>query len=111
MIQSLNIQTQVLPEHKIEISTPTLSVGENIDILVIILPNSQPNKLSEIANKTGKTQGEIIEFALTNYLHFGYAQCKDQFVSLPPSIGMGNSGMGNLSEQCEELLWQFDLIK
>jgi hypothetical protein len=63
MIQSLNIQTQVLPEHKIEISTPTLSVGENID----------------------------------------------QFVSLPPSIGMGNSGMGNLSEQCEELLWQSPL--
>jgi hypothetical protein len=26
--------------------------------------------------------------------------------SLPPSIGMGASGMSDLSTRCEELLWQ-----
>lgn len=26
--------------------------------------------------------------------------------SLPPSIGMGSSGMSDLSTRCEELLWQ-----
>lgn len=26
--------------------------------------------------------------------------------SLPPSVGMGSSGMSDLSTRCEELLWQ-----
>lgn len=66
---------------------------------VIYLPEETEITLQEIAKQKGKTLSEIIQEMVQEY----YLTKKK---SLPNCVGMGNSGMSDLSERVDELLWQ-----
>lgn len=66
---------------------------------VIYLPEETETALQEIANQKGKTLSEIIQEIIKEY-----SLIKKK--SLPKCVGMGNSGMSDLSERIDELLWQ-----
>lgn len=55
--------------------------------------------LEQLAHQTGRPASELIQDAIDRYLLGNH-------LSLPPSIGSGTSGRGDLSERDEELLWQ-----
>lgn len=63
------------------------------------LPEQIDRSLDQLAQVTGRSQIELIQEAIEQYLI-------RQTRSLPHSVGMGSSGVGNLSERDEELLWQ-----
>ncbi|NJL41760.1 MAG: ribbon-helix-helix protein, CopG family [Leptolyngbyaceae cyanobacterium SM1_4_3] len=63
------------------------------------LPDEATLALEQLALQTGRSQAELIQEAIADYL-----SRKRQ--SLPSSIGMGASGRSDLSERDEELLWQ-----
>lgn len=68
---------------------------------IVPLPKNLNDSLNQIAQVTGRSQAELIREAIEQYL-------QRQGRSLPRSVGMGSSNMGNLSERDEELLWQQD---
>jgi len=68
---------------------------------VVPLPEILTDSLNQIAQLTGRSQAELIREAIEQYL-------LRQGRSLPRSVGMGTSNMGDLSERDEELLWQQD---
>jgi predicted transcriptional regulator len=61
------------------------------------LPEQIDHSLNQLAQVTGRSQIELIQEAIEQYLI-------RQTRSLPRSIGMGSSRVGNLSERDEELL-------
>jgi predicted transcriptional regulator len=63
------------------------------------LPDEANLALEQLALQTGRSQAELIQEAIADYL-----SRKRQ--SLPSSIGMGASDRSDLSERDEELLWQ-----
>ncbi len=66
---------------------------------VIYLPKQTEQVLAQIAVQNDKTLSEIIQEAIQLYL-----------INKPKkrskSIGMGKSGISNLSERVDELLWK-----
>ena len=66
---------------------------------IIYLPEETELALQEIATQKGKTPSEIVQEMVNQYL---FKKKKPR----PKCIGMGDSGMTNLSEQVDELLWQ-----
>lgn len=64
----------------------------------IQLPDTLHRSVELLAQQTGTTVDQLIQSAIETYLQ--------QHNSLPPSIGIGNSGLNNLSEQTHDLLWQ-----
>lgn len=66
---------------------------------VIYLPEETETALQEIASQKGKTLSEIIQEIVKEY-----SLTKKK--SLPKCVGMGNSGISDLSERVDELLWQ-----
>jgi len=68
---------------------------------VVPLPEILTDSLNQIAQETGRSQAELIREAIEQYL-LRHGR------SLPHSVGMGASNMGDLSERDEELLWQQD---
>jgi Arc/MetJ-type ribon-helix-helix transcriptional regulator len=68
----------------------------------INLPEETEAKLNQLAVKTGRSYDEIIKEAIENYL-------AKQTLSLPKSVGMGASGLSDLAERSEELLWKEEL--
>jgi hypothetical protein len=66
---------------------------------VIYLPEETELALQEIASQKGKTPSEIVQEMVNQYL---FKKKKPR----PKCIGMGDSGMTNLSERVDELLWQ-----
>jgi len=67
----------------------------------VYLPEEIDNSLNTLAQMTGRTQAELIQEAIQQYL-------LRTNQPLPQCVGMGASGMRNLSERDEELLWQED---
>ncbi|AFY78957.1 MAG: CopG family transcriptional regulator [Hydrococcus sp. C42_A2020_068] len=65
----------------------------------VYLPEETEANLQQLAKKTGRSPEELIQKAIENYL-------AKQTFSLPKSVGMGASGMSNLAERSEELLWK-----
>jgi metal-responsive CopG/Arc/MetJ family transcriptional regulator len=65
----------------------------------VYLPEETAANLQKLAKKTGRSLEELIQEAVENYL-------TKQTSSLPKSVGMGASGMSNLAERSEELLWK-----
>jgi hypothetical protein len=65
---------------------------------VIQLPDTLLQSIELLTQQTGITFDRLIQSAIEAYLQ--------QQNPLPPSIGMGNSGLVNLSEQTHDLLWQ-----
>jgi hypothetical protein len=65
----------------------------------IYLPEETEIALQEIAKQNGKTLSEIIQEMVKEY-----SLTKKKL--LPKCVGMGNSGMFDLSERVDELLWQ-----
>jgi predicted transcriptional regulator len=63
------------------------------------LPDQIEHSLSQLAQRMGRSEAELIQEAIEQYL-------TRQTRPLPRSVGMGASGMGNLSTRDEELLWQ-----
>lgn len=61
------------------------------------LPQATIAALAEISKQTGRSQNELIQTALQDFI---------QRNRRPRSIGMGNSGRSDLSQRDEELLWQ-----
>ena len=68
---------------------------------VVPLPKNLNDSLNQIAQVTGRSQAELIQEAIEQYL-------LRQTRLLPRSVGMGASNMGDLSERDEELLWHQD---
>lgn len=68
---------------------------------VVPLPKELNDSLNQIAQVTGRSQVELIREAIEQYL-------QRQGRSLPRSVGMGSSNIGDLSDRDEELLWQQD---
>ena len=66
---------------------------------IVPLPRNLNDSLNQIAQVTGRSQAELIREAIEQYL-------QRQGRSLPRSVGMGASNIGDLSERDEELLWQ-----
>jgi len=66
------------------------------------LPEETEAKLNQLAVKTGRSYDEIIKEAIENYL-------AKETLSLPKSVGMGASGISDLAERSEELLWKEEL--
>ena len=66
---------------------------------IIYLPEETEFALQELANQKGKTPSEIIQEMIEEY-----SLIKKKL--LPKCIGMGSSGMSDLSERVDELLWQ-----
>jgi hypothetical protein len=66
---------------------------------IIYLPEETELALQEIASQKGKTPSEIVQEMVNQYL---FKKKKPR----PKCIGMGDSGMTNLSERVDELLWQ-----
>ena len=64
----------------------------------IQLPDTLLQSIELLTNETGITFDRLIQSAIEAYLQ--------QQNPLPPSIGMGNSGLINISEQTHDLLWQ-----
>lgn len=69
---------------------------------IVNLPEETEAKLNQLAVKTGRSYGEIIKEAIENYL-------AKETLSLPKSVGMGASGISDLAERSEELLWKEEL--
>jgi hypothetical protein len=65
----------------------------------LYLPETTEESLQQLAQQTGRTQVELIQEAIEEYL------TKQTKTSLPPSVGLGASGLPNLSERTAELLW------
>lgn len=65
----------------------------------VSLPEETNAALEQLATQTGRSQTELIQTAIEDYL-------SRKQRSLPRSIGMGKSGRSDLSERDEELLWQ-----
>lgn len=65
----------------------------------VYLPDEANLALEQLALQTGRSQAELIQEAIADYL-----SRKRQL--LPSSIGMGASGRSDLSERDEELLLQ-----
>ena len=63
------------------------------------LPDQIEHSLSQLAQTMGRSEAELIQEAIEQYL-------ARQARLLPRSIGMGASGIGDLSTRDEELLWQ-----
>lgn len=66
---------------------------------VIYLPEETELALQEFAKQQGKTPAAIVQEMVNQ--HF-FKKRKPR----PKCIGMGDSGMTNLSERVDELLWQ-----
>jgi len=66
---------------------------------VIYLPEETELALQAIASQNGKTPSEIVQEMINQY---PFKKKKPR----PQCIGMGDSGMTNLSERVDELLWQ-----
>jgi hypothetical protein len=66
---------------------------------VIYLPEETDLALQDLAKQKGKTPSEIIQEMLNQHLLYKKKE-------LPKCIGMGKSGMSDLSERVDELLWQ-----
>ena len=66
---------------------------------VIYLAEETDFALQEFAKQKGKTPSEIIQEMVNK--HFSIKK-----KPRPQCIGMGDSGMTNLSERVDELLWQ-----
>jgi metal-responsive CopG/Arc/MetJ family transcriptional regulator len=64
----------------------------------IQLPETLLQSIELLTNQTGMTCDRLIQSAIEAYLQ--------QQHPLSPSIGIGNSGLVNLSEQTHDLLWQ-----
>lgn len=62
------------------------------------LPYKLLQSIELLAQQTDITFDRLIQTAIETYLQ--------QQTPLPPSIGIGNSGISNLSEQTHDLLWQ-----
>lgn len=65
----------------------------------VYLPEEADLALKGLAQRTKRSQAELIREAIEQYL------LKEE-QTLPRSIGMGTSGRTDLSERYEELLWQ-----
>jgi hypothetical protein len=68
---------------------------------VIYLAEETDLALQNLAKQKGKTSSEIIQEMLDEHLLHKKKE-------LPKCIGMGKSGMSDLSERVDELLWQED---
>jgi predicted transcriptional regulator len=66
---------------------------------VIEFPAPLNAALEQLAQQTGRSPQDLIQEAVKIYL-------THQHALLPPSVGMGASGRGDLSQRDEELLWQ-----
>lgn len=66
---------------------------------IIYLPEETELALQELATQNGKTPSEIVQEMVNQYI---FKKKKPR----PKCIGMGDSGMTNLSERVDELLWQ-----
>lgn len=66
---------------------------------IVRLPEETNAALQRLAAQTGRSQTELIQVAIEDYLSRNQR-------SLPSSVGMGISGRSDLSERDEELLWQ-----
>ncbi|PSF36790.1 CopG family transcriptional regulator [Aphanothece hegewaldii CCALA 016] len=65
----------------------------------VYLAETTQETLQQIAHQTGRTEAELIQEAIEDYL------ARQKTKVLPKSVGIGASGMSNLSERSEELLW------
>ncbi len=89
---------QPLPEDVIR----TNDIIERDNIMkptTVYLPDTTEKNLEQLAHQTGRTQIELIQEAVEEYL------ARRQTGVLPSSVGLGASGLSNLSERTEELLW------
>jgi hypothetical protein len=64
----------------------------------IYLPEETEAHLQDLANQTGKSISDIIQDLVADY----FTQTPKK---LPKSIGMGASGISDLSSKTEQLLW------
>ncbi|MCX5965447.1 MAG: CopG family transcriptional regulator [Cyanobacteria bacterium] len=62
------------------------------------LPDTLLQSLELLAQETGTTFDRLIQTAIETYIQ--------QQTPFPPSIGIGSSGISNLSERTHDLLWQ-----
>ncbi len=65
----------------------------------VYLPEETNTALEQLATQTGRSQTELIQAAIEDYLSRNQR-------SLPHCVGMGRSGRSDLSERDEALLWQ-----
>jgi metal-responsive CopG/Arc/MetJ family transcriptional regulator len=66
---------------------------------VIYLPQETEQILDQLSTQGGKTPSEIIQEAIQLYV-------VNKKKALPKCVGMGKSGISDLSERVDELLWK-----
>ncbi len=66
---------------------------------VIFLPQETEQILEQLSAQGGQTPSEIVQEAIEFYL-------LRKKKTLPKCVGMGKSGISDLSERVDELLWQ-----
>ena len=66
---------------------------------VIYLPQETEQVLERLSVQGGKTPSEIIQEAIQFYV-------VNKKKTLPKCVGMGKSGITDLSERVDELLWK-----
>ena len=66
---------------------------------VIYLPQETEQVLEQLSLQGGKTPSEIIQEAIQLYV-------VNKKKTLPKCVGMGKSGISDLSERVDELLWK-----
>ena len=66
---------------------------------VIYLPQETEQVLEQLSLQGGKTPSEIIQEAIQFYI-------VNKKKTLPKCVGMGKSGISDLSERVDELLWK-----
>ena len=66
---------------------------------VIYLPQETEQVLEQLSLQGGKTPSEIIQEAIQFYV-------VNKKKTLPKCVGMGKSGISDLSERVDELLWK-----
>jgi predicted transcriptional regulator len=77
--------------------------GANIYVMkrtTVYLEEDLNLELKRLADQQGRPQAELIREALRNY-----AQANRSSRAVPEWVGLGQSGVGNLSERVDELLF------
>jgi metal-responsive CopG/Arc/MetJ family transcriptional regulator len=75
-----------------------LPITTTMQETTVQLPDTLRQSVERLAQQTGITFDHLIQTAIEAYLQ--------QQTPLPPSIGIGNSGLTQLSEQTHDRLWQ-----